>query len=128
MGVVQPAGGRVPAADGPQLTGLARHELADAHHLGAGSEQLCERTGLEPHGQPADEAHDEPSPSNETHGRGEHHRSRAMTMPGDGRRDDRHRDPHLGVDDVGEVVDDTGEHVGPRRRPSRAGVSGTRAS
>ena len=47
VGVVEPAEGCRPPADGPQLVGLRRHQLADPGDLGAGGEQVAERARLE---------------------------------------------------------------------------------
>ena len=129
VGVVEPAERGRPAADGAQLAGLARHQLADACHLGAGGEQLWQGTGLEPNGQPADEAHDDAEPEHdEADGQGET-MVRAMTMP-----------PATAVEMTGTVTRTWASTTSVRssttpvstsdrrRRPSRAGVSGMRAS
>ena len=118
----------VVGADGLQLGGLAGDEVADPQHLGARLEQLVALARLEHPGQPAGAATTTIRPASTTRPpgrtRGEHDRDE----PGEGARDQRHGDPYLGLDDVGQVVDDTGEHARRDRRPSRAGVSGTSAA
>ena len=118
------------AADGLQLGRPARHEVADPQHLGRAPRAARRESATRARQASQQVAATATSRAgeDEADSGGEQAVRRTATRPADGARDQRHGDPHLRVDDVGEVVDDAGEHVGPRRRPSRAGVSGTSAA
>ena len=120
--VVEPAEGGALGPDGAELAGLAGDQVADPRGLGARREQLVARLRLRPPGEEAAQRDDdEEGGDDEAHGGGEPRRQRHGDEPRDGARQDRDGDPDLGLDDVGEVVDDPGEHLrpGPAPQPCR---------